>query len=47
MVMAESRAVISRVRPARIVQARIVPTIVLPRTIHMVWIPKPQPSLPA
>ena len=37
----------SRVRPARRPQASSVPTTVLPATIHMVWRPKPQPSLPA
>ena len=47
MVMAERRAVISRVLPASTFQARNVPTTVFPSTIHMVWIPKPQPSLPA
>ncbi len=36
MVMAESRAVISRVRPASTFQASRVPTTVLPTTIHIV-----------
>ena len=46
MVSALSRAVISRVRPARTNQASSVPTNVLPTTIHIVWMPKPQPSRP-
>jgi len=36
MVMAESRAVISRVRPASTFQASTVPTSVFPSTIHIV-----------
>ncbi len=37
----------SRVRPARSFHAATVPTAVFPSTIHIVWIPNPQPSFPA
>ena len=47
IVIASRRAVMSRVRPARSHHAASVPTAVFPATIHIVWIPKPQPSLPA
>ncbi len=47
MVMASRRAVIERVRRARKNQAASDPTSTLPAAIHRVFMPKPQPSLPA